>query len=205
LTFFFLLFPTFFLFVFLFFLIANPCHSDYSLQLLQETDHDLDKAALFVRHIVQQLSPLNTSLVNLHSDVHDWSQRGEHVRQWAVLIPMGATLVYVVFEMIATCNPLPCCDLLCRMSRTLARVVGWVTLCGLLSSATVYFVLGLASSDYCTRVCSSSVVLRFLFSLSPLFLFSEYIFSNFFFFFLQYLVVFIHKGVNPNQALINGA
>ena len=33
----------------------NPCHSDYSLNLLQKTDNELKKASVFVRQIVEQL------------------------------------------------------------------------------------------------------------------------------------------------------
>jgi hypothetical protein len=85
--------------------------------LLRQADDALIQASTFVEHIVEQVSPINRSLVNIHSDVHHWKKQGEDIRWYAVLAPMAATLVYVMLEMIATCNPLPCCDVLCRVSR----------------------------------------------------------------------------------------
>jgi hypothetical protein len=128
----------------------NPCHSAYSETLLHSTQHHLDTTTELVRDIVTVLNPLNTSLIALHANVDYYSQWGEHIRWYAILGPLGCTLVYVLLEMLASISPTaqhcPCC--LCR---TLARLVGWGTLTVLMASLFVYGTIGMVTSDYCAQ------------------------------------------------------
>jgi len=128
----------------------NPCHSAYSETLLHSTQDHLDTTTELVRDIVTVLTPLNGSMTKLHANVVHYSQWGEHIRWYAILGPLGCTLVYVLLEMMASISPMarhcPCC--LCR---TLARLVGWGTLTVLMASLFVYGTIGMVTSDYCAQ------------------------------------------------------
>ena len=127
----------------------NPC-GGHSTSLLHNIDASLSESLDKVNGIVQVLGPLNETLTQAHGEIHQYVQQGEHIRWYAILLPMGCTLLYVVLELIASCNPMKCCEPICCFAHVLARLVGYITLFGLLCSTCVYLTLGTAAADYCT-------------------------------------------------------
>jgi hypothetical protein len=128
----------------------NPCHSSYSENLLKETYTQLNDAQSAVTSIVTLLTPINTSMIHIHSAVIEYYSYGEAIRTYCILLPMCCTILYTVLEIIVSCNSLPRCSSICCVVRLVARLIGWVTLTCLIVSTFIYGIIGIGSSDYCS-------------------------------------------------------
>ena len=128
----------------------NPCHSAYSLKILSDMKKGLHTQQVYVNSIVTNLSPVNATLATIQPSVNQWATSLEQIRSYAVLLPIVAVLLYTIIEVAAACNPLSQMDKCCCFTRSLGRLVGYITLLSLISSACVYLTIGLLSSDYCS-------------------------------------------------------